>query len=650
MKGTDPELFSELPPSDMTRRHRELALRATGYGRGVPMSLKVWLATGDVTSDDKAPGVERVAQAIADAEERGRATQLGAGSSDPTAESGKDSAPPGSDVTPNSGGPVHVQGVITTTGGGGAVEPVAEAPERVTLEPLAWGTVEQEDGWWCIDTIDQDAAGVGPFASKALAQEECDRINAASGQVSHESAWGSVGLTIPPTDGTVRLLRRYIQQQKAQQEQSEREVAELRKLLLDARAVIARHLELSTSWDDERHSLRTQLTAAERKAEGLRVELEAKGAAFLRACEDAKAGPLAIELDRVNKRRAAEQHVYRRRITDQKTSLRQLHKAHDHRVAEVALLTRERQQLNELFGIQRNVSNSDPVGAVSALQAKLAESGRKLAKTIDGYRLLAEYFQETMNCATAQECIQRDCYRDARDMAQASFDEFSQSAPTESAGVEADCRCQQAPLGSSRCEDCGHDLGCPRHVAHVNQPDPTPTETEAPAMFRVGQRHLIAAHAVVELLQKNDRVSIEQIDGKDIIAGAIAAFAGEFERGVAAWEALAAWERGGINRAVTVEPVQDIFLLCAGDGDDGATGNGATATEAALSLCESIGLTLEPADPAPPKPGGEVLTVERLVKALEKLVNQGGIIRPDSPGSWFGKLAEELEREGGGKS
>jgi hypothetical protein len=65
------------------------------------------------------------------------------------------------------------------------------------------------------------------------------------------------------------------------------------------------------------------------------------------------------------------------------------------------------------------------------------------------------------------------------------------------------------------------------------------------------------------------------------------------QRGLAAWEALAEWERADVNRAVTVEPVTDIFLMCAGDGDDGATGNGATPTEAALSLCESLGLPTE---------------------------------------------------------
>lgn len=133
----------------------------------------------------------------------------------PTAESGKDSAPPGSDVTPNSGGPVHVQGVITTTGGGGAVEPVAEAPERVTSQQ-AFGIVLGLDG---------------------------ERFE---------------------------ILNRYI----AQQEQSEREVAGLRESL-DKYRNRKRELdqELASKLDDI-EQLRTQLTAAERKAEGLRNECE----------------------------------------------------------------------------------------------------------------------------------------------------------------------------------------------------------------------------------------------------------------------------------------------------------------------------------------------------------------------------------------
>lgn len=54
--------------------------------------------------------------------------------------------------------------------------------------------------------------------------------------------------------------------------------------------------------------------------------------------------------------------------------------------------------------------------------------------------------------------------------------------------------------------------------------------------------------------------------------------------------------------------------------------------------------------PQPPPSGQgptEALTKGELARILGELVNQGGIILPDSPGSWFGKLADELAKGGG---
>jgi hypothetical protein len=50
-------------------------------------------------------------------------------------------------------------------------------------------------------------------------------------------------------------------------------------------------------------------------------------------------------------------------------------------------------------------------------------------------------------------------------------------------------------------------------------------------------------------------------------------------------------------------------------------------------------------DPTPPQLQGDGVTRKELIAALARLVNRGGIIAPNSPGSWFAKLAEELERK-----
>lgn len=390
----------------------------------------------------------------------------------PTAESGKDSAPPGSDVTPNSGGPVHVQGVITTTGGGGAVEPVAEAPERVTSQQ-AFGIVLGLDG---------------------------ERFE---------------------------ILNRYI----AQQEQSEREVAGLRESL-DKYRNRKRELdqELASKLDDI-EQLRTQLTAAERKAEGLRNE-----------CEDLRGG---LEL--------AEQA-----LTDANL------KAEGLRV--------DNEELAELMA-------KEHARAVSAA-AKLAESERQ-AETLEGlarrgcFLWLHVYANGTPFVVLGDEPGARDKWAGKRHEGAtvlAAIEAMVTTLP------QAHRDAMRAPPASI--EPAGVEAG---------KADPTPTETEAPARFRVGQRVLI-----------NSTVTTTR-------SGIVS----DIDRYGLRIKGLGIWF--GWHEVTSDEP--------------------------------------EPAGPAPPKPRAAKLTgpVEafraELVAALRDLVPKAKDL---TPAERFLFLAQSLDREGGG--
>lgn len=37
---------------------------------------------------------------------------------------------------------------------------------------------------------------------------------------------------------------------------------------------------------------------------------------------------------------------------------------------------------------------------------------------------------------------------------------------------QTECHCRRAPMGSTVCSECEHDLSCPVHMAHRSTPDP----------------------------------------------------------------------------------------------------------------------------------------------------------------------------------
>lgn len=107
-------------------------------------------------------------------------------------------------------------------------------------------------------------------------------------------------------------------------------------------------------------------------------------------------------------------------------------------------------------------------------EAELEKEKSWCAKVLDGYRQLAEYFQECANNMTVHEATSRRLLEDARDMAQASLDEFSTQcpAPAESATVGEKCgncaRCLGTVLSAQRmvvCPTCGNKR-CPKATYH----------------------------------------------------------------------------------------------------------------------------------------------------------------------------------------
>jgi len=58
--------------------------------------------------------------------------------------------------------------------------------------------------------------------------------------------------------------------------------------------------------------------------------------------------------------------------------------------------------------------------------------------------------------------------------------EQAEKAPSEDPASPVECRCRRAAMGSTRCEECEHDLSCPRHMAHKEGPASPVAEVETP--------------------------------------------------------------------------------------------------------------------------------------------------------------------------
>lgn len=315
------------------------------------------------------------------------------------------------------------------------------------------------------------------------------------------------------TIGTESLTR-YI----AQQEQSEREVADLRK---DWERV----QRLRDEFQNARDYLRTQLAAAERKAEGLRVELKTANHWRERHSNDAQAA-----------------------------------------------------------GEQSNKNWQE----AQALKAKLAESERKLGEA--GY------------CV---RCYHRACVCAAG------------TASTEPAGVEAG---KAEYNGPKLCHVCGTDG--PAVCPHV---DPTPTETEAPARFRVGRPVLLTCKPHKPLATSG---RIEHIEG----VRAMVRIDYDHTRH---WIDLADLEPE--EPADPAPPKQSCPYA-----DCDCSGCVFCRISHSPEARENCHCWCERRDPAPPKPGEKSLTRAELIAALRHSGSHG-------PAEHALELvAQRLEKGGGG--
>lgn len=240
---------------------------------------------------------------------------------------------------------------------------------------------------------------------------------------------------------------------------------------------------------------------------------------------------LRKELERVNKYRAVEQHALRRRLHNQKTALRQLHSVLNGERKLAAGDTEQRRKVNLLLGIQEHVVNPDHVGAIEsivtrhrevidqmhALRVQLTAAERKAeglrveladlsgeqtvlederdelkAKLAESERKLERLQQRGWHLLTVFGYNKTDAYPDQQHGALGALRGALEASSPEPAGVEAGKA--DTELVTRDCPSCGYqriegysrcpNVDCLRDLTD----DPTPTETEAPARFRVGQR------------------------------------------------------------------------------------------------------------------------------------------------------------------
>jgi hypothetical protein len=174
---------------------------------------------------------------------------------------------------------------------------------------------------------------------------------------------------------------------------------------------------------------------------------------------------VTAKLEQLQKHRALEQHVLRRRLANQKTELRQLGKRYRDTSDAANKMTQERNDLNEALGFVRGHSNSDLLGALSDLKVRLQAAECALEQAY----VLAEEVGAIVGLDDDESLqtrlvIFRDAYARHR-------------SATEGAKPAEPKYCEQFRDPDGRYDEiCGRPMPCDRHPAPGTASPPSQAE------------------------------------------------------------------------------------------------------------------------------------------------------------------------------